>query len=134
MPRNVSSKHTPYSASSSPLSSLSPSELFDTMPQIEKEIENDINDDGLDREMEIDDATGDNRVNRQSLDKYSRTPTEGGTEAITHPHTASTPQAESLLSQPSHPPQSLEARSHKKPKPAEEENTGTENHVSPIHI
>ena len=73
LPKNVSSKHTPYLASSSPLSTVPPSDLFDTMFPIEEEIDNDTGDDELDRGMEIDDETGDTRANRQSMDRHSRT-------------------------------------------------------------
>jgi len=72
MPINVPSRHTLYPASSSPLSSLPPSELPDTMPQTEEEIENDIDEDGSDGEMDIDDETGDTSAYRQSMDRHAR--------------------------------------------------------------
>jgi hypothetical protein len=62
MPINVPSRHISYPESSSFLSSLSPSELPDTMPQIEEEIGNNTNEkgsDGENGEMEIDDKMGD---------------------------------------------------------------------------
>jgi hypothetical protein len=72
MPINVPSRHTSYLASSSPLSSLPPSELPDTMPQIEEEIGNDTDEkgsDGEDGEMEIDDEMGDTHASKQSRDR-----------------------------------------------------------------
>lgn len=72
LPKNVSSKHTPYPASSSLLSTVPLSDLFDTMFPIEKEINNNIGDNKLDRGMEIDDKTGDTKVNRQSMNRHSR--------------------------------------------------------------
>ncbi len=59
MPINVPSRHISHPASSSPLSSLPPSELPDTIPRIEEEIGNDTDEDGSDGEIEIDDKMGD---------------------------------------------------------------------------
>ncbi len=52
MPINVFSRYILYLASSNSLSSLLFSELPDIIPQIEKEIENNTNEKGLDEEDE----------------------------------------------------------------------------------
>ena len=74
--RNIFLKHIFYPVSSSflssSLSSLPLFELFNTMSQIKKKIKNDIDDDGSDREIEIDDTIEDTRVNKQSIDRHSR--------------------------------------------------------------
>ncbi len=59
IPINVFSRYILYPASSSSLSSFSPSELPDTIPRIKKKIGNDIDEDKLDGEIEIDDEMGD---------------------------------------------------------------------------
>ena len=62
IPINVSSRYILYFVSSNPLSSLSPFELFNIMPQIEEEIGNNINEkesDGEDEEMKINNKIGD---------------------------------------------------------------------------
>src|SRR6266498_4278206 len=69
---NVPPRHISYPAFSSPLSSLPPSELPDTMPQIEEEIGNDTDEkgsDGEDGEMEIDDEMGVTNTYKQSMDR-----------------------------------------------------------------
>jgi hypothetical protein len=72
MPINVPSRHTSYLAFSSPLSSLPPSELLDTMLQIEEKIENDTDEKGSDEEdgkMEIDNEMGGTNAYKQSTDR-----------------------------------------------------------------
>jgi hypothetical protein len=59
MPINVSSRHILYLIFSSFLSSLLLFEFPDTISRIEKEIGNDINENGSDGEIEIDDEMGD---------------------------------------------------------------------------
>ncbi len=56
---NVSLRYTPHPVSSSSLSSLLLFEFLDTIPRIEEEIGNDIDEDGSDGEIEIDDEMGD---------------------------------------------------------------------------
>ena len=65
MPINVFLRYILYPVSSSSLSSLSLSEFPDTIPRIEEEIKNDIDKDGSDGEIEIDDKIG-------NTDVYSR--------------------------------------------------------------
>src|SRR6266536_852910 len=62
---NVPSRYILYPAFSSPLSSFLPFEFSDTIPRIEEEIGNDIDEDRLDGEIEINDEMGD-------IDVYSR--------------------------------------------------------------
>ncbi len=61
----VSLRYILYPASSSSLSSLLFSKLLNTIPRIEEEIKNDIDKDGSDGEIEIDDKIG-------NTDVYSR--------------------------------------------------------------
>ncbi len=61
IPINISSRHILYLASSNSLLNLPPSELPDTMPQIEEEIKNNINkksSDEEDEEIEINNKMG----------------------------------------------------------------------------
>jgi hypothetical protein len=72
MPINVFLRHISYLVFSSLLSSLSFFEFPDTMPQIEEEIGNDIDEKGLDGKngkMEIDDKMGDTYASKQSRDR-----------------------------------------------------------------
>jgi hypothetical protein len=55
--KNVSSEHIPNSAFSNPLSTVPLFNLFNTMSPIEKNIKNNIDDDGWDKKMEIDNKT-----------------------------------------------------------------------------
>jgi hypothetical protein len=72
IPINVSSRHTLYPAFSNSLSNLPSSELPDTMPQTEKEIKNNMDEDGSDGEIDINDETGNTNTYRQSMDRHTR--------------------------------------------------------------
>jgi hypothetical protein len=69
MPINVPSRSVTQPASSSPLSSLPPSELFDTMPPIEENIENDTDEEESDVGIETDAGMEDTGVYNQSRDR-----------------------------------------------------------------
>jgi hypothetical protein len=72
MPINVPSRHISYLASSSPLSSFSPSELPDTIPQSEEEIGNDTDEkksDGENGKIKINDKMGNIYAYKQSKNR-----------------------------------------------------------------
>jgi len=69
MPINVFLRYILYPVSSSSLSSLSLSEFPDTIPRIEEEVGNDINEDGLDGEIEINDKMGDIGIYNRPRDR-----------------------------------------------------------------
>jgi len=69
IPINVLSRYISYPASSNPLSSLPSSELPDTIPRIEEEIKNYINEDGSDGEIKINDKIKDTNIYNRPKDK-----------------------------------------------------------------
>jgi hypothetical protein len=72
LPKNVFLEHTLYPASLSPLSTVLLSNFFNTMSPIEEEIENNIDDNGWDKEIEIDDETRETDIyNRPRDRKYN---------------------------------------------------------------